>query len=34
MGQATVRNTVLALTTATSPGNRQDEYFQRLTGHW
>jgi hypothetical protein len=35
MGQAAVRNTVLALTTATTaiPGNQQNEYFQRITGH-
>jgi len=33
MGQATVHNTVLALTTATIPGNQQNEYFQRITGY-
>lgn len=35
MGQAAVHNTVLALTTATTaiPGNEQNEYFQRITGH-
>jgi hypothetical protein len=35
MGQAASRNTVLALTTATTaiPGNQQNEYFQRVSGN-
>ena len=35
MGQTAVRNTVLAITTATTaiPGNQQNEYFQQVSGH-